>query len=240
MDSAVLATALGSGFAVGLVVVFIIMIVTLPMSYVMNRFIYHNWIMRGIVGGLSLYVAPLILLLMLVMRFVGKWDKIRYFGLLPLFADVATPGQESGWIMSILMKLWDPLRAPFLTHMTSDEDQAGFVAAIEAGLDLLPKPEKTYKVRFPNEKEKGADMTTGAAPNWGEVDVAPGAVSLELNAMTRTLAAVESSGKWKDMLGIFDYIDETSVKIPNPAVYVMGSETDIKAEETFMGRLQED
>jgi hypothetical protein len=238
MDSVVLATALGSGFAIGLVTVFIITVVTLPMSYVMNRFIYHNWIMRGIVGGLSLYVSPLIFLLMVVMRIVGKWDKIRYFGLLPLFADVAVAGQESGWIMSILMKFWGALRAPFVMHMGLDEDKAGFVAAIEAGLELLPKPEPEtiYKVRFPDVKKEGEDMTTEDAPNWREVDVAPGAVSLELNAMSRTLAAAADSGKWKEMMSIFDYNGPSTVKIPNPAVYVMGSNEDIKAEEKFMDR----
>jgi len=236
MDSAVLATALGSGFAVGLVTVFIITVVTLPMSYVMNRFIYHNWIMRGIVGGLSLYVSPLIFLLMVVMRIVGKWDKIRYFGLLPIFADIAESGQESGWIMSILMKYWSALRAPFVMHMSSEEDKSGFVAAIEAGLDLLPKPEKTYKVRFPDATKEGEDMTLDDAPNWGEVDVASGAVSLELNAMSRSLAAAADSGKWKNMMSIFDYEEGVSVKIPNPAVYVMGSNDDIKNEEKFMGR----
>lgn len=236
MDSAVLATAVGSGFAIGLVTVFIITVVTLPMSYIMNRFIYHNWIMRGIVGGLSLYVSPLVFLLMLTMRFIGKWDKIRYFGLLPLFADVAVPGQETGWIMSILMKFWGALRAPFVMHMGLDEDKAGFAAAIEAGLDLLPKPEKTYKVRFPTVKEEGKDMTKEAAREWGEVDVAPGAVSLELNAMTRMLAAAEDSGKWKDMMSVFDYYGPSTDKTQNPAVYVMGSKDDIKAEEKFMGR----
>jgi hypothetical protein len=235
MDSAVLATAIGSGFAIGLVTVFIITVVTLPMSYIMNRFIYHNWIMRGIVGGLSLYVSPLVFLLMVVMRFIGKWDKIRYFGLLPLFADVAVPGQETGWIMSILMKFWGALRAPFVMHMGLDEDKAGFAAAIEAGLDLLPNPEKTYKVRFPDVTKKGVDMTIGDAPNWGEVDVAPGAVSLELNAMTRMLAAAEDSGKWKEMMSVFDYVKEDS-RIQNPAVYVMGSKEDIKTEEKFMRR----
>lgn len=229
MDSAVLATALGSGFAIGLVVVFIITVVTLPMSYVMNRFIYHNWIMRGIVGGLSLYVAPLILLLMLVMRFVGKWDKIRYFGLLPMFADVAEPGQESGWIMSILMKFWATLRAPFLTHMSSDEDKTGFIAAIEAGLELLPKPEKLYKIGIPTAKQ----LAEGKSDEWARVDVVPGAVSLELNAMSRGLAAAASSGDWKEMMSIFDYDGKDRVR--NPAVYVMGGEDDISSEEKFAG-----
>lgn len=228
MDSAVLATALGSGFAIGLVVVFIITMVTLPMSYVMNRFIYHNWIMRGIVGGLSLYVAPLIFLLMLVMRFVGKWDKIRYFGLLPMFADVAEPGQESGWIMSILMKFWATLRAPFLTHMSSDEDKAGFIAAIEAGLELLPKPEKLYKVGIPT-----AEQLENSPDSWSRIAVATGAVSLELNAMSRGLAAAENSGAWKNMMSVFEYDGKERVR--NPAVYVMGGEDDISSEEKFAG-----
>ena len=234
MDSAVLATALGSGFAIGLVVVFIITVVTLPMSYIMNRFIYHNWIMRGIVGGLSLYVSPFIFLLMLVMRIVGKWDKIRYFGLLPLFADVAEPGQESGWIMSILMKLWGALRAPFITHMTSDEDKAGFVAAIEAGFELLPKPtpEKLYEVGIPTAEQ----LKTGNTDGWAPMGVAPGAVNLKLNALSRGLAAVESSGEWTQMMKMFDYDGDVGRKVANPAVYVMGSEDDIKAEEKFMGR----
>ncbi len=228
MDSAVLATAIGSGFAIGLVTVFIITVVTLPMSYIMNRFIYHNWIMRGIVGGLSLYVSPLVFLLMLTMRFIGKWDKIRYFGLLPLFADVAEPGQETGWIMSILMKFWGALRAPFVMHMGLDEDKAGFAAAIEAGLDLLPKPEKTYKVGIPT-----AEQLEEKPDTWSRVDVAPGAVSLELNAMARGLAAAASSGDWKEMMSVFDYDGKDRVR--NPAVYVMGSEDDISSEETFAG-----
>jgi hypothetical protein len=229
MDSVVLATALGSGFAIGLVTVFIITVVTLPMSYVMNRFIYHNWIMRGIVGGLSLYVSPLIFLLMLVMRIIGKWDKIRYFGLLPIFADVAESGQESGWIMSILMKYWGALRAPFVMHMGLDEDKAGFAAAIEAGLDLLPKPEKLYKVGIPTAEQ----LAEGKSDEWARVDVVPGAVSLELNAMTRILAAAKSSGDWKEMMSIFDY--DGKDKVRNPAVYIMGSEDDITSEEKFAG-----
>ena len=134
MDYDVLQTALWGGFGIGLSIMAGITAIMLPAAYAMNRFIYHAWPMRlllGLMAGLGFIVsAPL-----LMIRTLFGFDKepIHYFGLLPLFAKPAWANTFAGFtampfrLLAILLEPFFIARDP----KNASIDEEGFKACMK-------------------------------------------------------------------------------------------------------------
>jgi hypothetical protein len=102
MDTTSLLKSVGTGLGIGLSAAIGLTIVLLPVSWVMNRFIYHTGVMRLLLGFVTLCVSPIVFIGMVVLKFAGLimnkefLTKVPYGGLLP-FKEGA-----SGWL------LWNP------------------------------------------------------------------------------------------------------------------------------------
>ena len=113
-----------------------ITLLLLPVSYVMNRFVYHHWAMRGLLAGLTVLGLPIAVIAMFFLR------PTHYFGLLPLWRTGSVAGAEGWW--ASLWRFIDLLKHPFLEQMEAPDDQAGWDAAVE-GLLVTPGAAKGQK-----------------------------------------------------------------------------------------------
>lgn len=127
MDAGKIAAHFGASLASGLITTFAIMTVALPASFMMNRYIYHHWIMRlamGAVGGIMGFGAFVILMGLLLS---SKIEPAHYFGLFPV-KDLST-GISSGWVMPTFLGWFlNPLLHPFQMYW----DEPAYETAVEA------------------------------------------------------------------------------------------------------------
>lgn len=153
MDYQVLQNALWGGFGIGMAIMAGATAVVLPAAYAMNRFIYHDWPMRlllGLMAGVGFIVsAPIVLI-----RTLFGWDEaqLHYFGLLPLFAKPDWLNHFSGYT-AMPFKLLYILLEPFLMASASDNensavDKQGFKACL-SHLIITPEEQKTKSSEFP-------------------------------------------------------------------------------------------
>jgi len=98
------------GFLSGLSVMFTITIILIPVSYAMNRFIYHGAFMRVILGIIAgvLSVASFVILSILLLS--GQLNRVHYFGLMPVIktGDPVEPTGYFAFAMKILIVLLHP------------------------------------------------------------------------------------------------------------------------------------
>ena len=143
------ATNIGTGFAIGLATMLIVTIIGFPISFVMNRYIYHNWVMRLLMGFLTM-CFPFI---SFFIAFYMGWDrKACYFGLFPLIEAPKSPPIQTGWFAFLFMAfraLLHPLSMFFddekynksLSHLLVAEGDTNFLnevlvsKALEAGAE---------------------------------------------------------------------------------------------------------
>jgi len=100
-----------------------ITLILLPVSYVMNRYIYHHWAMRGLLAGLTVLGLPIAWGALFFLR------STHYFGLLPLWRETGATAAEGWW--ASLWRFIDLLKHPFLEKMGAPDDAAGWAAAVE-------------------------------------------------------------------------------------------------------------
>jgi hypothetical protein len=84
--------ALGIGLATGVSSILVITAILIPVSYVMNRFIYHNVWMRVGMGFVAAVGSVFFFLMMIVGKFFGLFGRVPYFGLMPTIE-----GGSTGW-----------------------------------------------------------------------------------------------------------------------------------------------
>lgn len=120
MDDAtlqMLGKAAWTGAVAGLTVVLGMTAVGLPISYAMNRMIYHTGGMRLVAGILSVFLLPVFIVLMLV-GVVTQWfgfetlRQIPYFGMFPLKLVDEAPAEPEGW-WAIVLKAISVIMHPF-------------------------------------------------------------------------------------------------------------------------------
>jgi hypothetical protein len=136
MDNAVLiqiGKGLGVGLAFGFMAALILTVVSLPPSFMMNKIIYHNWVMRLAVGTYATYLSVFIFPVIIVMRIFGMTKRAEFFGLFPVFAELA-PGKSDTWL-SPFISVFMTLLSPF----TWNERSGNYIKAIEDGMGLLAK-----------------------------------------------------------------------------------------------------
>lgn len=136
MDNAVLiqiGKGLGVGLAFGFIAALILTVVSLPPSFMMNKIIYHNWVMRLAVGGYATFLSVFIFPVIIVMRIMGLTKRAEFFGLFPVFAELA-PGKSDTWL-SPFISVFMTLLSPF----TWNERSGNYIKAIEEGMGLMAK-----------------------------------------------------------------------------------------------------
>lgn len=181
MDTAILAKSLGIGFATGLSTVSFATLVSLPASYIMNRFIYHSSLMRLMLGGATGFLSIFAICGIALMIFLGKWQPVHYFGLAPIYTVTENPIEPTGYL-AFVFKLFYMLIHPITMFYTTDEDEQGYARAIEPL--LVPKEAETAKMHL---TINGVDT---------EVDVRRGAVSEEFSKLTRQAGSIVSKEDW--------------------------------------------
>lgn len=137
--------SIGAGLATGFSVLGAVNIIGLPVSYVANRYIYHNKGMRL----LLCIVAAMLSIPLFIGMIVYQWisgdglQKVHYFGYLPFLMKRVDTGEESkemGWFEPLILPIWNWIRdtvfGGFVDHRDLPEDMAAYKHAADA--ILLP------------------------------------------------------------------------------------------------------
>jgi hypothetical protein len=123
------------GLSIGAGTMIVSSLILIPVSYVMNKFIYHGAVMRfvmGLLAGLgSLLIIPPIIFLI----FSSRFKKAHYFGLIPLRAATAEP-EEASWV-NFMFVIFRAFAHPFQWVA----DDAGYRDSI--GAILAPEGDTT-------------------------------------------------------------------------------------------------
>ena len=181
-----LAEGLGIGCAVGCCIATAMTLVFIPISFMMNRYIYHGVGMRIAIGIFSGIFCVPIFVVLLIMRW--WWPRIHYFGLMPLQAVGEAKGVEvEGWILPFIMSIFKLFRAPLTLHFETDgenNDMSAYKSAIEVGMHLLPENRKTLVV-------------PGVGPAGANIMICPGAVCEEFNKHAVAVGTISKEIAWK-------------------------------------------
>ena len=200
MDSALLAKALGIGFATGISTMLFATLTLLPASYMMNRFIHHGPLMRALLGWLTGAFSILSMVIITVMVLTGKWGKAHYFGLAPLFLATETPGQVEGY-MAFFFTIFYAFMHPFTMFYTGRDDETGYIKTVQQML----VPEDTESKHFTLD---GVDLK-----------VYKGAVCEPYSKATRFAGTIDRPTEWVRQMttletsGIGDYIFTPSASL---------------------------
>jgi len=121
---------IGIAFATGVGIILALTIITLPSSYLMNRIIYHHWIMRLIIGLAIIPASFIAFIALLFLRVSGTWDKVHYFGLFPAISAMA-PDKGDSWLSPFFF-IFNALIYPFTWFGTNGE----IAQALQSSMDL--------------------------------------------------------------------------------------------------------
>jgi hypothetical protein len=198
MDSATLAKSLGMGFATGISTVSAATLVTLPASYIMNRFIYHGSLMRLMLGGVTACFSIFGIIIIALMLLLGKWKPVHYFGLLPVFPVTENPVVPKGYL-SFIFTIFYALIHPITMFYINDEDEKGFVNTIEPMLVPKDAPTTTLKLTI-NGEEK-------------DVEVRKGAVCEEFTAATQAAGSIPNDKVWKSVMKMLETFAKSAMNV---------------------------
>ena len=124
MDINDLAVSFGIGLVTGISTLLFVTILFVPVSYMMNRYIYHHWTMRLMIGLLCVVLFPFAFIYMFFASFAGL-DKAYYFGMFPLIEQENADGQnERGDTFAFLFKIFTVMIHPFVVFFDPTEYKA--------------------------------------------------------------------------------------------------------------------
>lgn len=192
MDAALLAKALGAGFATGLSCMTIATIILLPASYMMNKFIYHSMLMRLMLGGAAAVLSIFVIGYIVIQLLSGSWGKVHYFGLAPIFRVTENPVAPEGYL-SFFFRIFYVFTHPLTMFYLNKDDDDGYRNSIEQM--LLPKP-------IP-----GAENVLEATLDGSKLLVQKGAVCEEFSLAAQK-AGFLSKGQWKTRM---DALEATGI-----------------------------
>lgn len=109
--------ALGSGLGIGLVIAAVPVLIFLPASYVMNRFIYHHWALRFLMG-LVIGMLPVVSLFAVGCMRIFAWGPATFFGLMPLVH--ADSMELPGGYLTFLYRIFYALIEPFASYVHTE------------------------------------------------------------------------------------------------------------------------
>lgn len=125
--------AAGVAIATSFSTLIVLTIISLPASYMMNRIIYHHWGMRLLVGLATVPMSFFIFVALVVLRVLGVWNKVHYFGFFPIANAVSF--ENSGSIVDFLYSIYLQIINP----ITYTGDKGEFAKGIENAMNLLPR-----------------------------------------------------------------------------------------------------
>jgi hypothetical protein len=132
MDYTEVGQRLSSGLVQGFIVAFLSLIVFLPASYTMNRFIYRGTAMRIFMGVLAGMLGFGSFILLLCMRWGwGNDFKIRYFGLLPLITEAPAREVKPTYLESLFLFFYDTVTVPLTFYFRGEDDSKGYESTIK-------------------------------------------------------------------------------------------------------------
>ena len=103
-DTMSLGQSFGNGIAWGLIIVGAVTVMVLPASYVMNKFIYHVWPMRLLLGIFVGAFSVFSFFVIAGMRILDYIKPVHYFGLLPVISMQSDTMQGTfAWLISLLI-----------------------------------------------------------------------------------------------------------------------------------------
>ena len=140
--AAQIAKIIGAAFAAGIVIGLVILVVFFPISWVMNRFIYHHWIMRSVIGFMTLLLCPFAFVYILLFG-----SNVHYFTLLPLInADKIL--SADGWFTWLSWFINETM-GPLLWSMENKGSAVGYEKTV--GHMLVPAVKSNTDVTVPEE-----------------------------------------------------------------------------------------
>lgn len=139
--------SIGTGMAIAAGVLGVVNLIGLPVSYVLNRFVYHGTGMRillAIVATiLSIFILPCMLIYQGITLGTGM-QKVHYFGFLPLIyrgpekPNVTPDNSPMGWILPLVTPVWNFIRDTLLGGLLDHRDTPADVEAYDhAGEAIL-------------------------------------------------------------------------------------------------------
>jgi hypothetical protein len=185
MDAALLAKALGAGFATGISCMSIATIILLPASYMMNKFVYHSMLMRLMLGGAASVLSIFAIGYIVIKLLSGSWGKVHYFGLAPIFRVTENPVAPEGYL-SFFFRILFVFTHPLTMFYVNKDDDDGYKNSIEQM--LLPKP------------IAGTANVLEATLDGSKLLVQKGAVCEEFTLAAQK-AGFLSKGPWKTRMG---------------------------------------
>jgi hypothetical protein len=126
------ATALGAGLAVGFITLAGSLMIMLPVSWVMNRFVYHNTLMRILLGVATGSASVFAFILIVAGCLLGFFGKPYYFGLFPTYMSSGDTAPV-GW-MAPLIRVWNAVAHPIKLRMESKEDRESLLTTMNTFL----------------------------------------------------------------------------------------------------------
>lgn len=132
------AKIVGAAFCTGVGIQLVLLVVTLPVSYMLNKYIYHNIIMRWIVAIVTAHVAPIVLIYILF--FSNRITYMAYFPVIRADSLLSTEGWFA-WLGYIVNAVFEPL----LWNAT-DKQYEGAIGSI-----LLPAEQSGSALSVPEE-----------------------------------------------------------------------------------------
>jgi len=148
MDARVMGASLGMGLATGITTMLGLTVVFLPVSYVMNRFVYHVPSMRFLIALLTGAFSIFSFIAIMIMFLTGSWGKVHYFGLMP-FVN-AFSGVPEGYFASFF-RLINAVLHPFMLFFDAEGDEAGYKNTVREAIRLIEPEEGVVPPEFEGE-----------------------------------------------------------------------------------------
>lgn len=194
MDGADLGKALGAGIATGILTLLSITMVVLPASWVMNRFVYHNTLMRILLGVAAASTSVVSFVIVLGGCLLGFLGKPYYFGLLPTYMSTGNSA-PTGW-MAPFIRLWNVVSHPLRLSIENQEDRD----ALKESMKVFLVPDDNDQM-IESQQEKAAGivykLSGRVAP---KLPIVQGAVCEPFFEAAR-IAGAAPEGRWRKMMG---------------------------------------
>jgi hypothetical protein len=163
--------SVGAGLATGFGVLGAVNIIGLPVSYMANRYIYHNKGMRFLLCIVAAILSiPLFIGMSLYQLMTGGGiSKVHYFGYFPFLVkreDKIIESKEMGWIEPLVIPVWNWIRDVVFGGFIDNRDLPADQAAYEHAADsiLLPLELKGSDQAI-SEAAVGLALEAAEAPN---------------------------------------------------------------------------
>ena len=110
MDFNKLSRIMWVGFLIGVILMLSITIILIPVSYAMNKFIYHGPFMRFCLGIIALMLPVISFVAIGILLLTGQMNRVHYFGMIPMVktGDPIEPTGYFAFIMKIFVIVFHP------------------------------------------------------------------------------------------------------------------------------------